>query len=82
MHIWDPQARYLKADEAGSTSVGKKFQHVNSDLVSQFGHQYVPWQFAGLDIKRQANATLIRLPLRTAEQAKLSKLSEVLEYAS
>ena len=44
----------------------------------QFGHQFIPWDFAGLDVSKMANATLIRLPLRTAEQATLSKLSQVL----
>ena len=77
LHIWDPSASYLRADDPGITAVGKKFQHVGSDLVTQFQHQFRPFAFSGLDMDSEANATLIRLPLRTQEQAKMSKLAKV-----
>ncbi|KAK9798935.1 hypothetical protein WJX73_003884 [Symbiochloris irregularis] len=75
LHMWDPQAMYLKPDDSGGSEVGKRFQHAGSDLVTKFEHQFVPWRFAGMDVGQEINATLIRLPLRTAEQATMSKLS-------
>ena len=68
--MWDPQGAYLlpPAGAPPGAPVAKQYRHVGSDLPARFADQFAVWGFGGGDVRRRTSATLIRLPLRTAEQ--------------
>lgn len=74
--MWDPQGRYL-SHEAQSSGVGKQYQVAGTQLADSFRDQFAPWQWSGANLGQRVEATLIRLPLRTAQGAEASSLCKV-----
>jgi sacsin len=55
---------------SGSTGHAKQYRHAGTDLPRRFADQFSVWDWAGKeDITAPINATLLRLPLRTAAMA-------------
>lgn len=82
--MFDPQARYLRSStggspppEPGAFPVGKRYLHLESELAERFADQFSVWDFSRQDIKRRVQGCLMRLPLRTPEQAALSVICKV-----
>ena len=69
LHIWDPVGRHLQysAGKAQAAGCAKSYRHVGSSLPGRFADQFAPWAFAGDSVHHDANATLMRLALRSTE---------------
>lgn len=65
--MFDPAGIMTTKDGKPGSANGKRYRLVGSDLVRRFEDQFHVWDFAGLDITRRINATLLRLPLRTQQ---------------
>ena len=81
--LWDPQGRYLSSG-AQAAGVGKQYQLAGTQLADSFADQFAPWRFAGAALGSRVDATLIRLPLRTAAAAEggLSKVRGLLLWTA
>ena len=76
--MWDPQGKYLTGGSSESNSgAGKVYRHAGTDLVTRFADQFAVWSFQSNDVAHPIAATLLRLPLRTKEQAHCSTLCNV-----
>lgn len=71
--LFDPQGSYLP--NVSSANPGKRIDFVSSSAISAYNDQFSPYRAFGCDMKTPFAGTLFRFPLRTAEQAAVSKLS-------
>ncbi|KAM0945268.1 putative transcription factor C2H2 family [Dioscorea sansibarensis] len=71
--IFDPQGEYLP--NVAAANPGKRLNYVSSSALSHFKDQFVPYCAFGCDMKSPFSGTLFRFPLRSANQAAVSKLS-------
>ncbi|KAL6844366.1 hypothetical protein ACP4OV_026039 [Aristida adscensionis] len=74
--IFDPQGAYLP--NISSSNPGKRIDYVSSSAISMYSDQLSPYRAFGCDMKASFQGTLFRFPLRSAEQASLSRLSRQL----
>jgi len=70
--MFDPQAKYLP--DVNPANPGKKIDVLSQAVQLHFPDQIEPFRAFGSDLASDYKATLFRLPLRTAEQAKTSKV--------
>jgi hypothetical protein len=71
--MWDPSGRVLVTTSAEAACAdapprARQYRHAasGSDLITLFGDQYSPWDFAhteGLDVRGHVGALLLRLPI-------------------
>ncbi|KAJ0963928.1 hypothetical protein J5N97_029050 [Dioscorea zingiberensis] len=71
--IFDPQGAYLP--NVSAANPGKRLNYVSSSAISLFKDQFVPYCAFGCDMKSPFCGTLFRFPLRSSDQAAVSKLS-------
>lgn len=71
--LFDPQGVYLPNVTAANP--GKRLDYVSSSAISVYKDQFSPYCAFGCDMKRPFTGTLFRFPLRSADQAAVSKLS-------
>jgi hypothetical protein len=90
-YLFDPSGNFLlpDADSFGDASetgdrleqkqsaaaVGKEYQYVASSLSSRFPDQFAPFSVFGFNGEQSLPGTVLRIPLRTAHQAKFSEIS-------
>ena len=73
--VWfDPHATSLPGVNPANPGKMVDFRK-NSALVTKFSDQFEPLMAFGCDFKREFNGTLFRFPLRTPEQAAVSRIS-------
>ena len=79
--MWDPHGRHLSAAGSAAAPAGAGKQYAlmgeGAELVQRFRDQFAPWDFAGGAQRRRAARTLLRLPLRTPDQAEASDICKV-----
>ncbi|KAG8066703.1 hypothetical protein GUJ93_ZPchr0004g39583 [Zizania palustris] len=71
--LFDPQGAYLP--NVSAANPGKRIDFVRSSAITLYNDQLSPYCAFGCDMKTPFQGTLFRFPLRTAEQASLSRLS-------
>lgn len=71
--LFDPQGAYLP--NVSAANPGKRIDFVSSSAITLYNDQLSPYCAFGCDMKAPFQGTLFRFPLRTAEQASLSRLS-------
>ncbi|XP_052152045.1 uncharacterized protein LOC127770389 isoform X1 [Oryza glaberrima] len=71
--LFDPQGAYLP--NVSAANPGKRIDFVSSSAITLYNDQLSPYRAFGCDMKAPFQGTLFRFPLRTAEQASLSRLS-------
>jgi hypothetical protein len=74
--MWDPHGRHLGAAASAGKGAGKAYALAGdgAELVGRFRDQFSPWDFAG---PLGGPRTLLRLPLRTPDQAAVSDICKV-----
>jgi len=71
--LFDPQGAYLP--NVSAANPGKRLDYVSSSAISLYKDQFVPYCAFGCDMTKPFHGTLFRFPLRSADQAAVSKLS-------
>ncbi|KAL5993451.1 hypothetical protein ACLOJK_014376 [Asimina triloba] len=71
--LFDPQGIYLP--NISSANPGKRLDYVNSSAISLYRDQFLPYCAFGCDMRSPFPGTLFRFPLRSRNQAAISKLS-------
>ncbi|OQS05175.1 hypothetical protein THRCLA_02648, partial [Thraustotheca clavata] len=72
--MFDPHANYLP--NVNPSNPGKMINFMTRrDLLEQYPDQFRPFEGFGCDLKKPFDGTIFRLPLRTPEHAKESKLT-------
>lgn len=71
--LFDPQGTYLP--NVSAANPGKRLDYVSSSAISLYNDQFAPYCAFGCDMKKPFPGTLFRFPLRSADQAAVSKLS-------
>eukprot|EP00282_Hemiselmis_andersenii_P008175 CAMPEP_0114109248 /NCGR_PEP_ID=MMETSP0043_2-20121206/671_1 /TAXON_ID=464988 /ORGANISM="Hemiselmis andersenii, Strain CCMP644" /LENGTH=412 /DNA_ID=CAMNT_0001201105 /DNA_START=37 /DNA_END=1271 /DNA_ORIENTATION=- len=71
--MFDPQAKYLP--DVNPANPGKSLNVCSASVHQHYADQLAPYRAFGVDFRGPYKGTLFRLPLRTPEQAKASKLS-------
>ena len=72
--IFDPHVKFLPG--ATRQQPGIKIRFVDTDLLSQFPHQFEPYTVFGCTLQQTFSGTLFRFPLRTADLARQSEISK------
>eukprot|EP00736_Rhodelphis_marinus_P006485 Rmarinus@m.28251 len=70
--FFDPHCLYLP--QISSSNPGKMIDFSKYDVMKQNPNQFSPYAAFGCDMKSKFDGTLFRLPLRTTEQAKKSRI--------
>ena len=74
--IFDPAGRLYPPGQGGGAA--RQYKLDASEIAEAYPHQFAGWSFASKGPFTSAIAkTLIRVPLRTADQASRSQLSQV-----
>lgn len=71
--LFDPQGAYLP--NVSAANPGKRLEYVSSSAISLYKDQFLPYYAFGCDMSKPFDGTLFRFPLRSADQAAISKLS-------
>jgi sacsin len=71
---FDPQAKFLPAVDPSNPGKSLNFLK-NPHIVAQYRDQFEPFRAFGNDFSKAFQGTLFRFPLRTAQQAAVSRLS-------
>ena len=72
--FFDPHCKFLPNISAANP--GKRIDFVTNDVLGQHGDQFSPFAAFGCDMRSHFDGTMFRFPLRTAEQAAVSRLSK------
>lgn len=72
--LFDPHGSYLP--NVSAANPGKRLDFVSSSAMPLYEDQFKPYCAFGCDMKKPFPGTLFRFPLRTADQASVSKLSK------
>lgn len=71
--LFDPHCKFLP--QMNSANPGKRIDFVSSGALKLHPHQFMPYCGFGCDMERPYQGTLFRFPLRTTQQASVSRLS-------
>ena len=72
--FFDPHCAFLP--NVSASNPGKRIDFVKNDVLTAHPDQFEPFRAFGCDMRAEYRGTTFRFPLRTPEQASLSKLSK------
>ena len=72
--FFDPHCAFLP--NVSASNPGKRIDFVKNDVLAAHPDQFEPFRAFGCDMRAEYRGTTFRFPLRTPEQASLSKLSK------